>query len=1246
MEGVRAGWSVSGLLVIVVQVVVWAEVSGHYTDEWAVKVKDGDESVIQDVATRHQLDVVSKILDDVYLLRRRRRGRMVQRSVLSPSSTQQQQRQQHHHQQQQQQPSTTTTTNHHHHQQQQQQQQPSTTTTNHHHQQQQPSTTTTYHHHHQQQQQQHHSLHNDPSVLWADRQVVRNRVNREVTTHHLTTSFTDLGSLRAKRDVKGQQTIENDQAASHTNITFNDPKWPKMWYLNRGGLRDLNVESAWQEGVTGKGVVVTILDDGLEKDHPDLVRNYDPQASYDVNSDDPDPTPRYEITNQYRHGTRSAGVIAADYNNTVCGVGVAYDSSIGGIKMLDGDVTDAVEAKSLSYNSQHIDIYVAAWGPDDDGRTVDGPGPLTTRAFKDGVRNGRGGKGSIFLFASGNGGRDKDNCNCDGYANSMWTLSIASTMADGTVPWFSETCSSIIATTYSSSSTLDEFGIITTDLHYSCTSYHTGNGASVNLAAGICALALQVNPDLTWRDLQHIVVRTARPETLQANDWQVNGAGHQVSHWFGFGLMDAYGMVELSRNWTSVPSQHSCEITALPTNASESSQSFAVFELYVVECQQVNFVEHVQVQMSLDVDRRGVIEIHLTSPSGTKSTLLTQRQKDVSRSGFTSWPFLTLHMWGERPQGKWILEILSKQGSNPGLSVRRCKLIIYGTESDPHPPSFSLNTADDSDQTSDCEKHSGNGNIVISINTTFPMESIGNETETNKTSPITDLQIKLEEQIVMIHELLQQHQTSSYNRSEIASILRDQTKLLEAQVQTQKQQLEVSRTIVQQVQMKFQSIDEILPYLCDCDVSKAFLLLISDNTTNCRTTTMSRLRKPVDKYTADATLQKFPAMAYSVGHKDIFQEAVYLLYGKEFEIKTDVSKRMLFHCELCNKDMNAVEALENHCRSGTHQKNKDKNERESRGISFRSSRLTNYPRDSLQYRLHHSTVSPIGLQMVEEYSRGNGPSYYKCNLCGAHGKIDHMYYHVIGKKHIEKYIKSSYMLESRVLTAKERDHLREELVRAEGVDVSVIRKITGADLFPIKWELECRAVPKQHIKNEPRSPSPSGSWSGSMKTSRTPSPPHYSPPSSSEPHQQGARPKSPSSLTVSFRNRSPPPPPPCPPLAQVLQRISMATKDTKDMSTQKYDIEELMILFNFIIKTHSMPDSELRTGEDAQAVIKMLFKISQCLYNITKDRQMNPSTRNAEQEMLASQKLHLEKIMGHVKKRMETLWKARYRSSK
>lgn len=200
---------------------------------------------------------------------------------------------------------------------------------------------------------------------------------------------------------------------------------------------------------------------------------------------------------------RCAGEVAATANNSLCAVGIAFNAKVGGVRMLDGDVTDAVEAQSLGLNPQHIDIYSASWGPDDDGKTVDGPGEMATKAFIDGVTKGRGGKGSIFVWASGNGGREQDNCNCDGYTNSIWTLSISSATEYGDIPWYSEKCSSTLATTYSSGQQ-NEKQVVTTDLHHMCTSSHTGTSASAPLAAGIVALALEANPSLTWRDMQHI----------------------------------------------------------------------------------------------------------------------------------------------------------------------------------------------------------------------------------------------------------------------------------------------------------------------------------------------------------------------------------------------------------------------------------------------------------------------------------------------------------------------------------------------------------------------------------------------------------------------------------------------------------------------------------------------------------------------------------------------------------------------
>lgn len=92
----------------------------------------------------------------------------------------------------------------------------------------------------------------------------------------------------------------------------------------------MNLGPAWQKGYTGKGVVVSILDDGIQTNHPDLALNYDHQASTDINDNDDDPMPRDNGDN--KHGTRCAGEVAAVAFNQYCGVGVAYNASIGGEK--------------------------------------------------------------------------------------------------------------------------------------------------------------------------------------------------------------------------------------------------------------------------------------------------------------------------------------------------------------------------------------------------------------------------------------------------------------------------------------------------------------------------------------------------------------------------------------------------------------------------------------------------------------------------------------------------------------------------------------------------------------------------------------------------------------------------------------------------------------------------------------------------------------------------------------------------
>ncbi|XP_061719473.1 furin-like protease 1 isoform X3 [Cydia pomonella] len=532
----------------------------------------------------------------------------------------------------------------------------------------------------------HGRLEGDTRVRWARQQKALSRKKRDFIVFNTSSTvgtYVPSPSSATKREAGNKREIparvKGRPRAADSKFQLNDPKWPHMWYLNRGGGLDMNVIPAWREGITGRGVVVTILDDGLETDHPDLINNYDRMASYDVNSHDPDPQPRYDMIDSNRHGTRCAGEVAATANNSLCAVGVAFGASVGGVRMLDGDVTDAVEARSLSLNPQHVDIYSASWGPDDDGKTVDGPGELAHRAFLEGVTKGRSGKGSIFVWASGNGGREHDNCNCDGYTNSIWTLSISSATERGEVPWYSEMCSSTLAATYSSGA-LNEKQVVTTDLHHSCTAGHTGTSASAPLAAGICALALQANRELTWRDMQHIVVRTARPERLSAGgEWRVNGVGRNVSHSFGYGLLDAAGMVRMARSWKTVPPQRTCELVAPKPQRAVPPRSSVTLQLDVNACPGVNYLEHVQAKVSLSAARRGDLKITLTSPAGTEVTLLAPRAHDSSRAGFTSWPFMSVHMWGENPIGVWQLEV-SNEGRYMAGPLSQWELIFYGTE--------------------------------------------------------------------------------------------------------------------------------------------------------------------------------------------------------------------------------------------------------------------------------------------------------------------------------------------------------------------------------------------------------------------------------------------------------------------------------------------------------------------------------------------------------------------------------------
>ncbi|XP_072022013.1 neuroendocrine convertase 1-like [Amphiura filiformis] len=484
---------------------------------------------------------------------------------------------------------------------------------------------------------------------------------------------------------------------------FDDPRWDDQWYLRDSRKHSMNVVPVWNRGITGKGVVVSVLDDGLEYTNDDLVRNYDKEASYNYNANINDPLPEYDETDFNNHGTRCAGEIAAEANNGICGVGVAYNAKIGGICVLDGDVTDATEARAFGHRNDYIDIYSASWGPSDNGMTLEGPEELAYDAIEIALEKGRNGKGNIFVWAAGNGGYSDDDCNCDGYVNNIGTIAIGS-IVDNTIPQFTEKCSAVMAATYSfpTGDQNDDHLIITTDLHNGCTDEFSGTSASAPIAAGIIALALEKNPDLTWRDVQHIVVWTSKRDVVKAEPgWFQNGAGLWAHRAVGFGLMDAEAIVEMAdpKTWKTVPKQNQCVISYKDVHFKDiyiKRDEIATIPIPVDGCygtkDYVKYVEHVEFFLDLTYPYRGSISVNMTSNSGTNTILLSPRKFDTSEDGLFYWPFTSVHYWGEESTssdntGEWKVSIWdSLEFAEPGKyygPIDGWYLILHGTETLP-----------------------------------------------------------------------------------------------------------------------------------------------------------------------------------------------------------------------------------------------------------------------------------------------------------------------------------------------------------------------------------------------------------------------------------------------------------------------------------------------------------------------------------------------------------------------------------
>ncbi|PAA80886.1 hypothetical protein BOX15_Mlig002511g1 [Macrostomum lignano] len=490
---------------------------------------------------------------------------------------------------------------------------------------------------------------------------------------------------KRREEIEDAKIYKKALSRRHLDLIVNDPHFNLQWYLhNTGQLQginpglDLNLLPAWNRGFTGSGIVVSVVDDGLDPSNPDL-KNYDPLASADFNNltrKEGIPIRSGPLTMEQTHGTACAGEIGALANNSFCGIGVAFNAKLGGIRILDGVVTDLLEAYAILHNNQYISVYSCSWGPRDNGLVMDMPKFYTSKALQLGVSKGRGGKGSLFVMASGNGGKNADNCGADGFVNNPHTIAVGALNIFGRTPYYGESCSAIhvsapVGGPHTPNSKLPDYLVTTTMVNGGCFKEMSGTSAATPLVSSCVALALQANPELSWRDVQHLLSRSARLPSSGKGDpkiqsWQVNGAGHHVSHHAGFGLLDCAKLVFTAQTWPGVTDQIDCR-DAKPYRGKFRVPSRKPLTLPFDSrgCNgTLKRLEHVLVTLTMQgMAMRGAVEIWLKSPAGTESRLLGMRPKDKdNRVGIKNQTFLTLLNWDENPAGRWLLQIWDRGG--------------------------------------------------------------------------------------------------------------------------------------------------------------------------------------------------------------------------------------------------------------------------------------------------------------------------------------------------------------------------------------------------------------------------------------------------------------------------------------------------------------------------------------------------------------------------------------------------------
>ncbi|MBT5415686.1 MAG: tandem-95 repeat protein, partial [Rhodospirillaceae bacterium] len=439
------------------------------------------------------------------------------------------------------------------------------------------------------------------------------------------------------------------------------------------------------------GVLVGVVDDGVEYSHSEFLGAYRGDVDYDYGGNDADAAPGSGDS----HGTAVAGLIGAraDGQGTI---GVAFESDLTSYRIFGGTVTTGEYAAVYRHYSDGVDIFSNSWGYNgffyDD---FDGGFSAAGAGVNDSVAHGRDGLGSVILFAAGNDRQDGQNVNYHGFQNARETIAVAAIDNTGEISYYSTPGAGILIGAPSNGGTA---GIVTTDRAggngYDSGDYtysFGGTSAATPIASGVVALMLEANADLGYRDVQEILAYSARQVDVSDPGWAWNGAanwnggGLHVSHDFGFGLIDAHAAVRLAETWDPQSTRANETVVSGYSAPNRSIIDNGTIGDTITIASGLD-IDHVEVRLNIDHSWIGDLVVTLTSPDGTVSTLVDRPGVNSGSAWGSSQDDIrftldSTHHWGETGEGAWTLSVADHYAADSGI-LENWTLSLYGDTAD------------------------------------------------------------------------------------------------------------------------------------------------------------------------------------------------------------------------------------------------------------------------------------------------------------------------------------------------------------------------------------------------------------------------------------------------------------------------------------------------------------------------------------------------------------------------------------